>query len=420
MPEPPDALDTRLRALTQRAFDDAVRVRSKRGRLATPTRSLRSVSAVFAVVVAFAVVTLPALWFHQGSGVQGPASHGKQPSIPTAPPTAGPLPAQPTTLYSLLEITDIAVDATGNLYIAEGYLRRVVKVSRDGVPSLLAGPARPGTTPNEGGPAVNGIFGDVLDVAVDKRGNVYVLDGQLGVRRISPDATISTLARANGSPAYAEVPGVGGKITATASGTVYVACGECHPPGSQGTSDVYAITPDGSVRVVAGGDRPVTGAAAAGLVHGAAGSTLLSSPIGVAVDARGDVFIADTGNNRIREIGADGRISTVAGSDRGVGGHSGDGGPATQALLDHPVGIAVDGAGDLFILDRLDNKPSVAANVGPIPPRKVSAGIIRTVDPAHEQFPAIGAPLASDAVKAFFKNDHVAAFGPDGTWGIVF
>src|SRR5205807_7605859 len=99
----------------------------------------------------------------------------------------------------------------------------------------------------------------------------------------------------------------------TSSGEVYVACGDCHPPGSQGISDGYAITADGSVRIVAGGDRPVSGNAAAGMAQGAANSTLLASPLGVAVDARGDVFIADSANNRIREIDVKGRVSTVAG-----------------------------------------------------------------------------------------------------------
>ena len=88
---------------------------------------------------------------------------------------------------------------------------------------------------------------------------------------------------------------------------------------------------------------------------GPATAAELNSPTGVAVDAAGDLFIADSGNNRIREVNlATGMITTVAGN--GTGGYSGDGGPATAAELDYPEGVAVDAAGDLFIADSDNNR----------------------------------------------------------------
>lgn len=409
MPSHPDAVDRQLRALTRQAFDDAVLDRRRHGRLAPPTgRRLWPVMAAIAVAAAVGIVaTLVPLRSHQGGSAPNPAVH----TTPTPLPTAGARPAQ-TGLNQLDDALDgMAIDAAGDIYLAEGWHRRLVKVGHDGVPILLAGPAPAGSVPREGGPAATGIFGDVLDVAVDAGGNVFVLDSELGVRRISPDGTIATFARDHGAPAYTAVPAGGGSIAVTASGTVYVACGDCRPPGSMVTSDVYAMTPDGSVHVVAGVGRPVSGAAAAGLTPAAAGSTLLASPLGVAVDTRGDVFIADSGNNRIREIRVDGHVATVAGSDQGSAGSSGDGGPATRAALNHPLKVSVDAAGDLFILEA--DTPGV---------REVSAGIIRTLGATDPGPPAVATP-ASDAVKTFFANQgahHLLATGPDGSFVTVF
>ena len=109
---------------------------------------------------------------------------------------------------------------------------------------------------------------------------------------------------------------------------------------------------------------------------GAATSALLDGPAAVAFDAGGDLYIADSDNNRVQEIAATthtqwgismtaGDIYTVAGSSSGTAGHSGDGGAATSALLYDPSGLAVDPAGDLYIADKLNNRvQEVAAATG--------------------------------------------------------
>ena len=124
---------------------------------------------------------------------------------------------------------------------------------------------------------------------------------------------------------------------------------------------VYRVGVDGAITLVAGSSHGFSGDG------GRATSARLASPTGVAVDSAGNLYIADTRNNRVRRVSSDGVITTVAGN--GAAGFSGDGGPATSAQLSSPNGVAVDGTGNLYIADG-DNKRV----------RKVSAGgVIGTV-----------------------------------------
>ena len=149
---------------------------------------------------------------------------------------------------------------------------------------------------------------------------------------------------------------------------------------------IRKVTPGGTITTVAGnGDFGFTGDG------GAATSASLNFPRGVAVDADGNLYIADTYSNRIRKITPGGTITTVAGSgsaDPGAGGFSGDGGPATSALLDVPTGVAVDGTGNLYIADGSNRVRKIS-----------SGGIIDTVagtgieDFSGDEGPAISATL---------------------------
>jgi hypothetical protein len=130
-------------------------------------------------------------------------------------------------------------------------------------------------------------------------------------------------------------------MAADGAGNLYIA--------TPGGSRVRMVSPDGIITTIAG-----TGIQGFSGDGGPATSARLRSPTGIAVDGAGNLYIADPHDNRIRKVTPAGIISTVAGN--GVSGFSGDGGPATSAQLSEPGDVAVDGAGNLFILDSLNNR----------------------------------------------------------------
>lgn len=91
-----------------------------------------------------------------------------------------------------------------------------------------------------------------------------------------------------------------------------------------------------------------------GLITTIASKAELNFPTGLALDARGRLYVSDAGNNRVRRIDRDGTVTTVAGN--GVKGFGGDGGPATRAKLDAPIGPAIDSAGNLYVADQGNNR----------------------------------------------------------------
>jgi uncharacterized protein (TIGR03437 family) len=184
-----------------------------------------------------------------------------------------------------------------------------------------------GTTLNaDGGPASNALLGKANGVAVDSAGNLYIGETSKGIRKVNTQGIIST-----------EASGVGPYGVAVDSiGTVYFS--------EDGLNRVQKVTPSGALNVVAG--TITAGFAGDG---GPATKAWLDVPYGVAVDGAGNVYIADSENNRIRKVSSAGIITTVAGD--GTRGFSGDGGPATSAQLYAPWGVAVDTAGNLFIAD---------------------------------------------------------------------
>src|SRR5512136_658926 len=138
----------------------------------------------------------------------------------------------------------------------------------------------------------------------------------------------------DGAPALTQTIDYATSVVADGAGGFYVA--------SRTHNKVYRVTADGTLRLVAG-----TGMAGYSGDGGSAVSAQLHQPWGVALDAAGNLYIADYHNHRIRRVTPAGVISTVAGT--GNAGHSGDGGPATAAQLSYPRGVAVDGAGNLLI-----------------------------------------------------------------------
>jgi sugar lactone lactonase YvrE len=261
-----------------------------------------------------------------------------------------------TVSSSLFYPIGIAVDPAGNLFIADTGNSRVLKVTVDGVVRIVAGNGRLGYS-GDGGQATSASLNAPTGIAVDAAGNLYIADlFNNRVRKVTTDGVIRAVA-GSGIPGFAGDGGPAASallnnpygVAVDASGSLYIA--------DRGNNCIRKVAADGSISTIAG--NGTFGFSGDG---GPAFSAQLNSPIGVALDAAGNIFIADTGNDRVREIASDGVIRTVAGN--GAFGFSGDGGPATSAKIGYIAGIAVDSAGNLFIADT-DNHRVRKVSVNP-------------------------------------------------------
>jgi uncharacterized protein (TIGR03437 family) len=243
--------------------------------------------------------------------------------------------------------TGLALDSAGNLYIADSLNCRIRKVTSGGNISTIVGNGTLSYS-GDGGLASQAQLNAPQGVAADAAGNLYVADTLNNVvRKVSPNGTIANFAgnggvgsSGDGSAATsAQLHGPQG-LAVDASGNVFIA--------DTLNAKVRKVSASGIISTVAGSGTPGYGGDG-----GAAASAQLNLPIGVAVDSSGNLYIADFGNSRVREVSASGAITTVAGS--GSNGYSGDGGQAVKAQLNGPQGVAVDAAGDLFIADTENN-----------------------------------------------------------------
>ncbi|MBI2947659.1 MAG: hypothetical protein HYY23_08425, partial [Verrucomicrobia bacterium] len=234
------------------------------------------------------------------------------------------------------------------LYIADSSNHRIRKVTRDGVIQTLAGTGVPAFS-GDGGPATSARLNSPTCVAVDAAGNLLIADTQNHrIRKVTPVGLISTLA-GTGSAAFNGDGGPGTSaslqspqgLALDATGNLYVADSLNHR--------VRQLAPDGRISTIAG-----SGARGFGGDAGPAMLANLNSPSRVAVDAEGNLLIADTGNHRIRKVTPGSLITTMAGA--GTFGYSGDGGLATGAQLYSPAGVALNAAGDLFIADTQNHR----------------------------------------------------------------
>jgi hypothetical protein len=235
------------------------------------------------------------------------------------------------------------VDSSGNLYIGDSQNHRVRKVAVGGTISTVAGTGTAGYS-GDGGPATSAQLNYPIGVAVDSSGNLYIADEvNQRIRKVTAGGTISTVA-GTGTAGYS---GDGGQATSArlnypsyvavdSSGRLYIA--------DTANQRVRRVGPLGNIGTVAG-----TGTSGYSGDGGQATSAQLNTPSGIAVDSSGNLYIADYSNARIRRVGPLGNIGTVAGS--GTDGFSGDGGAATSARLYHPGAVAVDTSGNQYILD---------------------------------------------------------------------
>jgi uncharacterized protein (TIGR03437 family) len=240
----------------------------------------------------------------------------------------------------------IAVDASGNLFIADTFNDRIRKVSTGGIITTVAGIGAIGYS-GDGGPAKSAQLYNPYGVAVDGSGNFFIADALNNrIREVSTSAIITTVA-GDGTFGYSGDGGAATNAQLTDPFSIAVDGLANFFITDVGNNRVRKVSARGTITTVAG-----TGTSGFSGDGGIATSAQLYSPNGVAVDGSGNLFIADTNNNRIRKVSPIGIITTIAGT--GARGFSGDGGAAVNAKLGNPYGVVVDGLGNLFIADSLN------------------------------------------------------------------
>jgi len=234
----------------------------------------------------------------------------------------------------------VAVDAARNLFIVDYGNNCVRKIGTNNIITTVAGNGTNGFA-GDGGVATNANLSNPLDALVDSIGNLLIADpGNNRIRKVDTNGIIITVAGRNV---------IDGDIATNTAlnhpyGIAFDSIGNLYLADSQ-NSRIRKVDTSGIITTVAG-----NGIFAFAGNGGAAISGSLKSPVGIALDAFGNLFIADYSDNRIRKVDTNGIISTLAGTGA-LGVYSGDGGPATNAVLLEPFGVAVDAAGNCFIAD---------------------------------------------------------------------
>ena len=258
----------------------------------------------------------------------------------------------------------LAIDSSGNLYISDVGNQRIRQVSRTGIVSTVAGNGIAGYS-GDGGLAVNASLSAETGLALDPSGNLYIADAHnMRVRMVTPNGIISTVAgtgvqgfSGDGGPATSATLNVPASVMFS-NGNLYIA--------DSSNQRIRKVSSNGTITTVAGSGGP-GGFSGDG---GPATSAALNFPLGMAMDGLGNLYFADGGNNCVRRIAPNGVITTVAGNGNGTGGFFGDQGPATSATLNIPEDVAIDVANNLLIADSANNRIRKVV---------VSSGIISTV-----------------------------------------
>lgn len=242
------------------------------------------------------------------------------------------------------------VDSNHNLYIVDKDNYRIRKVSSSGVISTVAGSSTAAVYAGDGGPATGASLNLPNGIAFDSAGNMYIADtGNNVVRKVNTSGIISTVAGNN----YSAYSGDGGPATSASlsnpTGVAFDGAGNLYIADSN-NSCIRIVTPDQNINTFAGqcsyalfvGDG------------GPATQAKLNKPYSVAVDAHGNVYICDTENERLRVVTPDGIINTIAGN--GTQGYAGDNGPALHAEFSSPSAIALDASGNIYIADKSNSR----------------------------------------------------------------
>jgi uncharacterized protein (TIGR03437 family) len=239
-------------------------------------------------------------------------------------------------------------DSSGTLFFADQVNCRVRKIVSEGTISTVAGTGSCGYS-SDAVAATSAQLNYPTHLAFNSSGNLYIADTvNHRIRMIASSGNISTVAGTgdagyygDGAEATKAYLGYPTGIAVDSSGIIYIADTYNHV--------IRKVATDGKITTFAGDNT--AGSKGDG---GLATKARLRYPTGLTLDSAGNLYIADSNNHRIRKISTDGTISTVAGS--GVYGFSGDGGPATEATLEYPDGVYVDEAGNMYIVDTLNSR----------------------------------------------------------------
>jgi sugar lactone lactonase YvrE len=239
----------------------------------------------------------------------------------------------------------VAIDGAGNVYVADYYNYAIRKIAPDGRVTTLAGcMGEPGSTDGTGNAAR---FDKPQGVAVDASGNVYVSDsGNHTIRKVTADGAVTTFAGRPGEQGHADGAGREARfrspsgVAVDGGGNVYVADSYNHV--------IRKINASGSVSTLAGKVELKGGVTVGGFAEGKGAAAKFRTPRGVAVDGAGNVYVADTENAVIRKILPDGSVKTLAGSAGSVGYANGTG---TVVRFSAPQSVAVDASGNLYVTD---------------------------------------------------------------------
>lgn len=279
--------------------------------------------------------------------------------VPAAAQTAAPVQPQPMSTPQPAARVDlvspVALAVAGDQLLAADVSRdQVLARPLQGGPwTVFAGSGFAGYA-GDGGPALNAELDAPEGLAVDRAGNLYIADSSNhAIRRVSPDGSIQTVAgvglrgfAGDGGPATASRLDSPAAVAVGGDGSLYIA--------DKGNNRVRRVEPGGLISTVAGSGRLTAVAGSGGFGFsgdgGRAEEAQLSAPEGVLAGPDGSLYVADTGNDRLRLVTPSGVIQTIAGSGRN--GHFGDGGAATEAGMTAPVGLAVDGRGRLMVSER--------------------------------------------------------------------